>query len=67
MFAVRGARHRQEEGSLTGGALSLTGYKKVKRDEKEHLVGQVFKSVAPSYDVMNDLMSGGMHRLWKDR
>lgn len=47
--------------------LFLAGYKKVKRDEKEHLVGQVFKSVAPSYDVMNDLMSGGMHRLWKDR
>ena len=30
-------------------------------------VGQVFSSVASSYDVMNDLMSGGMHRLWKDR
>jgi ubiquinone/menaquinone biosynthesis C-methylase UbiE len=30
-------------------------------------VRQVFSSVAPSYDVMNDLMSGGMHRLWKDR
>jgi len=30
-------------------------------------VGQVFSSVAPSYDIMNDLMSGGLHRLWKDR
>ena len=37
------------------------------REEKQTLVGQVFKNVAPSYDVMNDLMSGGLHRLWKDR
>lgn len=28
---------------------------------------QVFSNVAGSYDVMNDLMSGGLHRLWKDR
>lgn len=33
---------------------------------KSSLVGQVFSSVAQSYDVMNDLMSAGMHRLWKD-
>jgi ubiquinone/menaquinone biosynthesis C-methylase UbiE len=39
----------------------------VPRDEKQSLVRQVFSSVASSYDVMNDLMSGGMHRLWKDR
>lgn len=37
------------------------------RDEKVNLVAEVFSSVASSYDVMNDLMSGGMHRLWKDR
>jgi demethylmenaquinone methyltransferase / 2-methoxy-6-polyprenyl-1,4-benzoquinol methylase len=36
-------------------------------DEKTRRVGGVFTSVAKSYDVMNDLMSGGMHRLWKDR
>lgn len=35
--------------------------------EKTRRVGQVFSSVAKRYDVMNDLMSGGMHRLWKDR
>ena len=35
--------------------------------QKTNLVGQVFSSVAPSYDIMNDLMSGGLHRLWKDR
>src|ERR671933_2191477 len=36
-------------------------------EEKTRRVGQVFSSVARRYDVMNDLMSGGMHRLWKDR
>ena len=35
--------------------------------EKTEKVGAVFSSVARSYDVMNDLMSGGMHRLWKER
>jgi len=41
------------------------GYKQVATDEKIKLVGEVFKSVASSYDVMNDLMSLGLHRLWK--
>ena len=36
-------------------------------EEKTRRVGGVFSSVARSYDIMNDLMSGGMHRLWKDR
>ncbi len=43
------------------------GDKLVSREEKTRRVGQVFSSVARRYDVMNDLMSGGMHRLWKDR
>ena len=43
------------------------GFKEVPWAEKQSLVGQVFNSVASSYDIMNDLMSGGMHRLWKDR
>jgi len=41
------------------------GYEHVPEDEKARRVGEVFKSVAPSYDVMNDLMSLGLHRLWK--
>ena len=41
------------------------GYKKVLSDEKANLVGHVFQSVAPKYDLMNDLMSFGLHRLWK--
>lgn len=36
-------------------------------EEKTRRVGAVFSSVARKYDLMNDLMSGGMHRLWKDR
>jgi demethylmenaquinone methyltransferase/2-methoxy-6-polyprenyl-1,4-benzoquinol methylase len=39
----------------------------VSPEEKTRRVGQVFSSVARKYDLMNDLMSGGMHRLWKDR
>src|SRR5690349_10113385 len=39
----------------------------VSPEEKTRRVGQVFSSVARRYDIMNDLMSGGMHRLWKDR
>ncbi|MCP5143143.1 MAG: bifunctional demethylmenaquinone methyltransferase/2-methoxy-6-polyprenyl-1,4-benzoquinol methylase UbiE [Gammaproteobacteria bacterium] len=41
------------------------GYKTVNRDEKAGMVGQVFTSVADRYDLMNDLMSFGIHRLWK--
>jgi 2-methoxy-6-polyprenyl-1,4-benzoquinol methylase len=44
----------------------LVGFKNIPVDEKEPLVGKVFQSVAPKYDVMNDFMSVGMHRLWKD-
>ncbi|MEN9290006.1 MAG: hypothetical protein RL317_1629, partial [Pseudomonadota bacterium] len=36
-------------------------------EEKQARVGQVFSSVARRYDIMNDAMSGGLHRLWKDR
>jgi len=43
------------------------GFRQVPREKKASLVGEVFTSVASSYDVMNDLMSAGLHRLWKDR
>lgn len=42
------------------------GEKSVDPDEKTALVRGVFDSVASRYDLMNDLMSGGLHRLWKD-
>ncbi|MGI9232871.1 MAG: bifunctional demethylmenaquinone methyltransferase/2-methoxy-6-polyprenyl-1,4-benzoquinol methylase UbiE [Woeseiaceae bacterium] len=41
------------------------GYRSVAQDEKADLVRNVFDSVASRYDLMNDLMSGGLHRLWK--
>ena len=41
------------------------GFAEVPRDEKKSLVGDVFSGVAGDYDLMNDLMSGGVHRLWK--
>ena len=41
------------------------GYRKVPREEKSTLVRGVFDSVASRYDLMNDLMSMGIHRLWK--
>ena len=42
------------------------GYQDVDPGEKTRRVGEVFASVARRYDIMNDLMSGGMHRVWKD-
>ncbi len=41
------------------------GFRRVKKGEKEKLVRGVFDAVAPHYDLMNDLMSGGVHRVWK--
>jgi demethylmenaquinone methyltransferase/2-methoxy-6-polyprenyl-1,4-benzoquinol methylase len=41
------------------------GFARVAEDAKQGLVNDVFARVAPRYDLMNDLMSGGLHRLWK--
>lgn len=41
------------------------GFQKVREEDKAHKVAGVFHSVATRYDLMNDFMSGGMHRLWK--
>lgn len=41
------------------------GYRTVAKDEKAELVAEVFHSVATKYDIMNDLMSMGIHRVWK--
>lgn len=47
--------------------VKLSGFKEVREEEKSQMVGNVFSSVASNYDLMNDVMSGGLHRLWKDR
>ncbi|PCI60302.1 MAG: bifunctional demethylmenaquinone methyltransferase/2-methoxy-6-polyprenyl-1,4-benzoquinol methylase UbiE [Methylophilaceae bacterium] len=41
------------------------GFQSVKENEKQKKVGEVFHSVAQKYDIMNDVMSVGMHRVWK--
>ena len=43
------------------------GYADISADDKTARVGEVFSRVARKYDIMNDAMSGGLHRLWKDR
>jgi demethylmenaquinone methyltransferase/2-methoxy-6-polyprenyl-1,4-benzoquinol methylase len=48
------------------GARASFGFREVDLDEKQGLVDEVFDRVAPRYDLMNDFMSGGLHRLWKD-
>ena len=42
------------------------GFRQVPLDDKQAMVDGVFRSVASRYDLMNDLMSGGLHRAWKD-
>ncbi len=42
------------------------GFSEVAEDEKAGMVHGVFSNVASKYDVMNDVMSGGVHRIWKD-
>jgi len=41
------------------------GFREVREEERQRLVNEVFSRVAERYDLMNDLMSGGLHRLWK--
>ena len=44
---------------------STFGIREVAEDQRQGLVNEVFSAVAERYDLMNDLMSGGLHRLWK--
>ncbi len=53
-------------GPVSGSEGEWFGFKPVDPDAKSGLVRAVFGSVATNYDLMNDLMSGGVHRLWKD-
>ena len=52
--------------TAAGGMETSFGFKSVGQDAKQGLVNDVFHRVAGRYDLMNDLMSGGVHRLWKD-
>ena len=53
-------------GRRDGEARASFGFREVALDDKQGLVDAVFDKVAARYDLMNDLMSGGLHRLWKD-
>jgi ubiquinone/menaquinone biosynthesis methyltransferase len=57
---------KKPEGDNNSGQSTHFGFEDVKVEDKEKLVRGVFDNVAESYDVMNDLMSGGIHRVWKD-
>ncbi|GHU03483.1 ubiquinone/menaquinone biosynthesis C-methyltransferase UbiE [Alphaproteobacteria bacterium] len=48
-----------------GGATANFGFRAIRKEEKLPLVLEVFDDVASRYDLMNDLMSAGIHRLWK--
>ena len=52
---------------MTNPETASFGYEEIPAEEKAARVGAVFSSVAKKYDIMNDAMSAGMHRLWKDR
>ncbi len=54
-----------DDAPRTPGDTTHFGYREVPVGEKHKLVGEVFTSVARSYDLMNDLMSLGVHRVWK--
>lgn len=52
--------------SADGGMETSYGFREVAEGEKQVLVNEVFHKVAKRYDIMNDVMSAGLHRIWKD-
>jgi demethylmenaquinone methyltransferase/2-methoxy-6-polyprenyl-1,4-benzoquinol methylase len=56
--------HDPQQGG--GPATTSFGFREVLAGDRQGLVNDVFSAVADNYDLMNDLMSGGLHRLWKD-
>ena len=70
MMMRQAARHARavaaRQSSSASSSTTHFGDRTVPTEEKAGLVKGVFSSVANNYDLMNDLMSGGMHRLWKD-
>lgn len=56
----------EQRTTARGGMETSYGFQEVAEGGKQPLVNDVFHKVAKRYDIMNDLMSGGLHRLWKD-
>ncbi|TFY68816.1 hypothetical protein EVG20_g3404 [Dentipellis fragilis] len=60
------SQDQQANGQSSSSSTTHFGFRTVPSENKENLVRGVFDSVASSYDLMNDAMSMGVHRLWKD-
>lgn len=58
-------RYCREMEKTSSNTATTFGFRDVAEDDRQGLVNQVFAAVAERYDLMNDLMSGGLHRLWK--
>lgn len=60
--------YNERQGPMTDNSDNTThfGYREVPEDQKAGMVHGVFTNVASKYDIMNDVMSGGVHRIWKD-
>jgi demethylmenaquinone methyltransferase/2-methoxy-6-polyprenyl-1,4-benzoquinol methylase len=56
----------QQRTTIAGGMETSFGFREVEDGEKQDRVDEVFHKVAGRYDLMNDLMSAGLHRVWKD-
>ncbi|SNX82471.1 probable COQ5 - ubiquinone biosynthesis, methyltransferase [Melanopsichium pennsylvanicum] len=65
-FSSRSTTNLGYDGSASESKHTHFGFRTVAEEEKESMVASVFSSVASKYDVMNDAMSLGIHRLWKD-
>lgn len=64
-YMGRPAAKKQEKPQKAEAVQDTFGFRKTAPDARTGLVREVFEAVAPHYDVMNDLMSLGIHRLWK--
>lgn len=56
----------EQRTTANGGMATSYGFRDVAEGEKQPLVNEVFHKVAKRYDIMNDVMSAGLHRVWKD-
>jgi demethylmenaquinone methyltransferase/2-methoxy-6-polyprenyl-1,4-benzoquinol methylase len=63
---AKGAREMTQSSESSSDKTTHFGFKDVAEDQKAGMVHEVFTNVASKYDVMNDVMSMGIHRVWKD-
>ena len=71
MMFCHNARKRKDQTVMSDSSVSSSqktpfGFRQVALGEKQDLVDDIFHGVARRYDLMNDVMSGGLHRIWKD-